>query len=154
MQLVAAWITDSSAISWSLFQTNATTGVSPITGQATVLRSLKKPHAVAVNLGNYDGSGAYELALGVIDEAGVRTYLYTIDQFDDTFPMTQTKVITVHSQAQDSAPLWGSDPLFPQRVKYRPLPHLLNLKYYHRRSARESCGHARLIWPQPADGHR
>lgn len=116
--LAAAWIEDSSTIAWMLYQRN-NSGVSPVTSQPMRLRSLKQPRAVAINLANYDGSGACELALGVIDDTNVQVYLYKIDENEEGFPMTQTKVILVNpSSTVTNDELWGTDTSFSQRIKY------------------------------------
>ncbi len=72
-----------------------------VTSQSLV--SLRQPHAVAVNLGDYEGSGFAELALGIVDDNEVTLYLYAIDELalDGTLPMTLQKTLLIAE-----APWW------------------------------------------------
>lgn len=89
-----AWIVDGSTVAWSLYQQDEAAGLAPVASQPTSLRSLRRPHAVAVNLADYEGSGSSELALGVVDDSGeVRVYLYAIDQAEEGFPMKQSSTL-------------------------------------------------------------
>ncbi len=91
-----AWIVDRSTVSWALFRQT-----SLVSSQSLV--SLRQPHAVAVNLGDYEGSGLAELALGIVDDYEVTLYLYAIDELavDATLPMTHQKTLLIAE-----APWW------------------------------------------------
>lgn len=103
--LVVSWIVDGSTVAWQLYQQSAAGTLEPASASPSVLRSLNKPHAIAVNLANYEGSGTGELALGVVDDDGVSVFLYAIDQTEEGFPMTQEKVITIYDNSKPT--LWG-----------------------------------------------
>jgi hypothetical protein len=70
------------------------------------LVSLQQPHAVAVNLGDYEGSGLAELALGIVDDNEITLYLYAIDELSlvaDGLPMALKKTLPIAK-----APWWDT----------------------------------------------
>jgi hypothetical protein len=77
------------------------------------LRDVDRAIAVSLVLGDFEGTGTCELALGIVDWNFITVYLYTIDQtMAPLFPMAMAKMVTI---ADD---LWLLNP----NVKYVPHP--------------------------------
>jgi len=85
-----------------------------VSAQPQWLQSLEQPHAVSVNLGNYEGSGLAELALAVVDDNNVTLYLYAIDELSNaTAPMELQNTLHIAE-----APWWDT-------AQYKYVPSLL-----------------------------
>jgi hypothetical protein len=97
VQLVASWIADTNTVAWGVFQ-QAGDGLA-LAGDVMALRDVDHAHAVSLALGNFEGTGSRELALGIVDWDTISVYLYTIDQTVRSLPMTMAKLLTV---AEDS----------------------------------------------------
>jgi hypothetical protein len=99
-----AWIADRSTVSWALFRQTSQSSAAMVSAEPHSLVSLRQPHAVAVNLGDYEGSGLAELALGIVDDNEVTLYLYAIDELTvGSLPMALQKTLPI---AQ--APWWDT----------------------------------------------
>ncbi len=139
-----AWILDENTVAIRVLS-NQGEGLAPVAEEPFYLGSLDQPHAIAVQLGNYEvqnrlmkilafffffcfpsatshinvgaqGAGYYDLALAVTEESKVRVFMFSIDEFDTTYPLTQAKALDVYSSA--SPRLWGADTDTYQRHKY------------------------------------
>ena len=110
MQLVASWIAGEHTVAWGVFRQTGS-GLA-LAGDVMTLRDVDQAHAVSLALGDFEGTGSRELALGIVDWNTISVYFYTIDQTVSSFPMTMTKVLYV---AEDS---WTLN----SNVKYVRLP--------------------------------
>jgi len=103
-QLAVAWIVDRSTVSWALFTQTSQSAAAMVSASPYSLVSVRQPHAVAVNLGDYEGSGFAELALGIVDDDEVTLYLYSIDELTPaTLPMALQKTLPI-----TAAPWWDT----------------------------------------------
>ncbi|ELR16392.1 uncharacterized protein ACA1_047930, partial [Acanthamoeba castellanii str. Neff] len=102
-QLAVAWMVDRSTVSWALFRQTSQSSAAMLSDVPHSLVSLRQPHAVAVNLGDYEGSGLAELALGIVDDNEVTLYLYAIDQLTVALNMTLQKTLLIAE-----APWWDT----------------------------------------------
>ncbi|ELR16378.1 FGGAP repeat domain containing protein [Acanthamoeba castellanii str. Neff] len=93
--LAVAWMVDRSTVSWALFRQTSQSSAAMLSDVPHSLVSLRQPHAVAVNLGDYEGSGLAELALGIVDDNEVTLYLYAIDQLTVALNMTLQKTLLI-----------------------------------------------------------
>jgi hypothetical protein len=94
--LSVAWIEDKSTVRWGLFRdTPNNNGFSLISSEPLALRGLDEPNAVALTLGNFEGTGAFELALVISAYTDVTLYLYNIDQTNADYPMNQIQVLRI-----------------------------------------------------------
>ncbi len=99
-----AWIADWRTVSWALFrQPSESAAIHMVSAEPYSLFSSLQPHAVAVNLGDYEGTGFAELALGIVDDNEVNLHLYAIDELalDGTLPMTHHNTLLIAE-----APWW------------------------------------------------
>ncbi len=98
VQLVASWIAGTNTVAWGVFHQQAGDGLA-LAGDVMALRDVDHAHAVSLALGDFEGTGSRELALGIVDWNTISVYLYTIDQTVRSLPMTMAKLLTV---AEDS----------------------------------------------------
>jgi hypothetical protein len=120
-----AWIADRSTVSWALFRQTSQWTTAMVSDEPHSLVSLQQPHAVAVNLGDYEGSGLAELALGIVDDNEITLYLYAIDELSlvaDGLPMALKKTLPI-----GKAPWWDT-------AQYKYACHPLSSTSHGRRS--------------------